>query len=297
MSASAGQLRNVGRARRRGRAVAVALCVGWLAPATAGAGIVFREAETVEGAAGNSRQIRQVLAEGEACKVVLEDAGESLLPVGTYILATTVDAFLVDPAGRTIAPLDPTTMVPAASASEPAGSLAATDVVLDLLFEAPGPELLGLPTRHLVYRLRYDDDAADAGEPSRPAPREERHELWVTPWPPGEVAAEAWMKLRLAEDGGPGVERADLREALGQMYGQGFVLRQSIERGARSGAPGTERRIDQRVLREVTSLAWAPVAAAEFERPQGYAHTEFLAPPDGTADAPAAPAAPAREGT
>ncbi len=292
MIAGARRVRSRGGAGQRSRALAAALGSGLLAAglaiAPAAGGVIFREAETIEGAApGNgSRQIRQVLAEGEACKVVLEDGGDSLLPIGAYVLATAVDAFLVDPAERTIAPLDPTTMVPAATTAEPAARAPVTDVALDLLFDAPGPVLLGLPTRHLVWRLRYRD-----GTSAQAVLREERHELWVTPWMPEETPPTAWLKLRIAEDAGLGPERADLRDAVEQMYTQGFVLQQVIERVA---AAGSGEAAGPRVLREVTSFSREAVPATVFEQPQGYSATEFLAPP---AEEPAATASPRADGT
>lgn len=292
MIASARWVCSRGGAGQRSRAVLAAVGSGLLAaglavtPATGG--VVFREAETIEGTApGNgSRQIRQVLAEDEACKVVLEDGGDTLLPIGAYVLATTVDAFLVDPAERTIAPLDPTTMVPAATTAEPTTRAPVTDVALDLLFDAPGPVLLGLPTRHLVWRLRYRDGAS-----AQATLREERHELWVTPWVPGEALPTAWLKLRIAEDAGLGPERADLRDAVEQMYTQGFVLQQVIERVAPAGSGEAA---GPRVLREVMSFSREPVPATAFEQPQGYSATEFLAPP---ADDPPTMSAPRPDGT
>ncbi len=272
--------------RTTGPAV-IGLAVAWLAAGPAAAGLVFREGETIEGnrpggEARQASQIRQVVAEGENCKVVLEESSDPLVPAGTYVLASTLDAFLVDPAGQTIAPLDPTAMMPAGAApGEPPAPARILAVTLETLFDDAGTPILGLPTRHLVYRLRYQEGD---GPPDAGVRWEERHEVWITPWTPGEALPAAWQKLRLAEDSGLGVERVEIRDALEQIYQRGIVLRQLIERRATGGgAPAAGQVALERVSREVTSFSRQDLPADTFEQPAGYARTEFLAPAPGDA--------------
>ena len=254
----------------------------WLAAGPVAAGVVFREAENIDAdpAGGAARQIRQVLAEADNCKVLLEESSDTLMPVGAYVLASGVDAFLVDPAARTIAPMDPISMVPVTAMPADAATRARIlDVTLEQQFDAAGQPILGLPTRHLVYQLRYQEVAAgaDAAGPE-PTRRDERHEIWVTPWPEGDAAPVAWQLLRIAEDAGPGPDRQDIRDALEQIYQHGLVLRQLIERRTISGAVTAQRVEIERVTREVSSVGRQDLPPAVFEKPVGYAQTEFLAP-------------------
>ena len=80
---------------------------GWaillVAAIPASAGVAFREVEQSQVPAGESRQVRQVLASAENCKVLFEEVADGSWPEGAYVLASAVDAFLVDPAERTVA--------------------------------------------------------------------------------------------------------------------------------------------------------------------------------------------------
>ena len=262
------------------RASPFAGLAGWaillLGAVPAPAGVMFREVEQSQGPAGESRQVRQVLASAENCKVVFEEVADGSWPAGSYVLASAVDAFLVDPAERTVAPVDPTLMSPAAGTEAADDGTRITGVALDVLFEDAAGPLLGGPTRHAVYRLRYTERAPAADDvPARITRWEERHEVWVTPWPDGSSLS-GWLAFRVAEDTGPGPDRQEIREALAQIHGEGLVLRHVIERLAAVGED--EPSLLERKRREVTSLARPDVAAEVFERPPGYVLNEFLAP-------------------
>jgi hypothetical protein len=257
-------------------ALAAALALAPCGPPAAAA-VVFREVETLERpGAPVARQVRQVAAEGESCRILQEESADPSAPAGTYLLVTPDDAFVVDPARETLAPLAPTRLEPADRAAEAEGALV-TGVTLDTLYEADGPKLLGLPTRHAVHRLRYELRLPGAAAPEQ---HEERHETWATrlPWldgvPPG------WRAWRVAEDAGAAAERRELREALDALHEHGLVLRHLVERRTVADDALTER-----VSREVTSVAEELLPPETFQRPAGYALSEFLAPPAGAPEA------------
>jgi hypothetical protein len=148
------------------RGAALAAATGLLA-AGAHAGTVLREVQVTgeEAPAASLRLVRQVLSEGDNCKILHEESTDPLAPAGTYILATAHDAFIVDPARATVTPVDPTRMLPATEEGEPPHATVA-DVVLERELEEAGPVLHGFDTRRYVYRLRYDlQTSGDAGAP------------------------------------------------------------------------------------------------------------------------------------
>jgi hypothetical protein len=258
---------------------AFALIPVLLAASAAPAGIAFREVEVAGpgGAARVSRQVRQVFAEGDDCKIILEESTDPLAPAGAFILVTANDAFIVDPVRATVTPVAPTTMQPVEQPSdrEPAG-IRVSDVTLELQFDEAGPQMLGLPTRHYIYRLRYEEHGSTADGPGATVlRREERHEFWATPWP-GELPA-TWRAWRVAEDAGAAAERREVREVIDAMHGHGLMLRQLIERRDASAAP-VETAASERVSREVTAFAREEIAAEVFQRPSGFSQSEFLAP-------------------
>ena len=287
------------------RSVRALACMPFVAAAPAAAGVVFREIELVEpaGAGTAMREVRQVSAQGDGCRIIQEESTDPLAPAGTYILVTPHDSFIVDPARSTIAPVAPTDMQPvppATATSEPI--LQITSVSVEKQKDEPGPAMLGMPTRHYVYRVQYLEEHV-APDPLRGTivSHDETYEFWATPWPGGESDMATWRSWRVAEDAGASAGRRELRDAIDELYGHGFFLRQLIDRRVSANAPPAPDTSAAKLSREVTSVSIEPIPAAAFERPSGYTQSEFLAPPD---DEPAAPpedeepgAAPAPEGT
>ncbi len=281
---------------------AMGLVAGMPLPGAASAGTVFREVQVVEqGApAASVRLVRQVLSQGENCKILHEESTDPLAPAGSYILATNNDAFIVDPAHATVTPVDATDMLPVGqSADERPQRLVVSNVSLEQQFEGAGPALLGLPTRHYVYRLRYQLQRPGAGssEPAR-VRHDELHDFFATPWPEDLQIPAIWRNWRAAEDAGVGPERRELRDAVDELQERGFFLKQTIERRA-SGAAAGEGAAIERVSREVTALSRQDMRAEVFLKPEGFSPAEFLAPvPDDAAEAatqqqPAGPGKPA----
>jgi hypothetical protein len=260
------------------RATPVLAMLGVAVPAQAG--LVFREVEIADNgasAAGTMRVIRRVFADGESCKVVFEDSGDPQTPAGTYILATVDDAFLIDAARRTVAPVDPTDMRPVTQSPREPGRLAAT-VAIEVEVDEPGPPMLGLPTRHYVYRLRIRAEAPEDAGGALETRAEERHEFWAAAVPEGEEQPVAWQALRAADDAGRSAAPRETRAALEAVYRHGLVLRQIVERhgpGAplQPGGPDTER-----IGREVTELSRENIPSEMFKKPAGLIPTEILAP-------------------
>lgn len=271
---------SIRKPRGQAAALAAALALAPVAP-PAGAALVFREVETIERPdAPVARQVHQVAAEGESCRILQEESTDPAAPAGTYLLVTPNDAFVVDPARATLAPLAPTRLEPADGPAEADGPVV-TGVTLETLFEADGPKLLGFPTRHAVHRLRYALGAG--GDAVR---HEERHETWAAaiPWL-AEVPA-GWRAWRVAEDAGAAGERRELREALDALHARGLVLRHLVERRTEA-----DDALVERVSREVTSVAEELLPPETFQRPAGYELSEFLAPPSGAPEEPEPPPA------
>ncbi len=267
--------------------VTLALAAG---SGSASAGLVFSEAEVIEaGTASAVRQVRRVFAQAGQLKAVFQQSADALFPEGAYLLVADGEAVLVDPARSTIAPVIAADMHPVpASAGEVAATRRFSDVRLELQMDERGPTLLGLPTWHYVYLLSYRELAP--GESSSAAViTEERHEFWAAALPEEEAALSAWRELRVAEDGGAGFARREIREAVAQMYERGFFLRHVIERRDREPAGATETVERERIAREVTAVSREDIAAAVFEKPAGFSQTEFLVPGPDEAAGPGLP--------
>ncbi len=254
----------------RARAAAPVLALLTAAPAAFG-GLVFRETEdaAADAAGGNVRVVRRVFADGENCKVLIEESGDPQTRPDSYILATGSDAFVIDPARRTMKPVVPAEMQPV---TEPPGGetqpAVTADVTVEPELDEAGPTMLGLPTRHYAFRLRIEEHAAG----SAPARSEERHELWTTPVPEGELQPVAWQVLRATEDAGRRSAPREVRQAIEPLYQRGLVLRQVVEwHGPGTGDNG-------RVVREVSGLTREKIPPETFQKPAGLTQTEDLAP-------------------
>jgi hypothetical protein len=253
-----------------------------LAPLAADAGIEFREVQVVgRGAAGPDasaalRLVREITAEGDNCRIAHVESTDPQAPAGTYILATAHDAFIIDPARGTISPVNPTPMVPAGNDAEPLQA-EVSGVALELLYQGPGHSVLGLDTRHFIYRLRYQVLApADAGPPGAIV-REERHDFLATPWTEDLQPEPGWRAWRVAEDGGTGTALREVREAIEQMHRHGFMLVHTIERQISGTGPGSGPALEH-VSREVTGLSRRRIGADAFAMPVGLTPAEILAP-------------------
>lgn len=245
----------------------------------ASAGLVFSETELTEaGAAPPARQVRRVFAQAGQLKAVFEESADALLPPGAFLLIADGDAMLVDPSRATIAPVIAADMHPMpASSGETAAARRFDGVRLEQQMDEQGPMLLGLPTWHYVYLLSYEELPPEE-HPGAAVVTEERHEFWAAALPGEETALAPWRELRVAEDGGAGVARREIRDAVAQMYERGFFLRHIIERRVHEREVAAEALERERVTREVTAISRGDIAAAVFAQPTGYAQTEFLAP-------------------
>lgn len=254
------------------RLAGVALALTAATPPAHG-GIVFREIETVQSGdpPTTAHDVRQVFADGDNCKVLFEESSDPLIPAGAYVLATGEDAFLIEPATRTMAPLDPSNMKAVAQSSDARDDRRTVRVVVDRKLEEPGPPMLGLPTRHYLYSVEFQEVPAHSAFGQAAVTRQaERHELWVTPLPKGESLPEAWQALRAAGDAAEsGAPPREAREVIEGLYQRGLVLREIVER------PGPE---PEKIVREVTALSRETLSPDIFRRPAGYTPTEFLAP-------------------
>ena len=263
------------RAGRRTLArVAAPVLVLLAASPSASGGLVFREVETDDSgaASGSTRIVRRVFADGENCKVLVEESSDPQMPRGSYVLATGgSDAFVIDPARRTMTPVVPAEMQPVA---EPSGDHAPGTVTatVEPQLDEPGPPILGLPTRHYLYRLRIQEQAAAGSAVSTVARSEERHEFWATSLPEGEQPPVAWQALRVVDDAGRSSAPREARQAIEQMYQHGLVLRQIVEWHG-PGASDSEK-----VVREVTELSRDSIPSDTFQKPAGLTQTEDLAP-------------------
>lgn len=250
----------------------------------AASGIVFREVEITEAPAAGApaREVRRVYAEAGNLKSVVEESADPLAPVGSYLLAAGGEALLVDPGRATVAPVVAADMQPVAAGPAPSRQYSA--IAVELLGEEAGPVMLGLPTRHFVYLLSYQEDAPE-GASVAPVRSEERHEFWAAALPGEEASLAAWRDLRIAEDGGIGAARRDIREAMASMHEHGLFLKHLVERRELTGPAAEQVAPGERTARELTALSREPVASDAFAPPTGYALTEFLAPgPDEARD-------------
>jgi hypothetical protein len=237
-------------------------------------GVVFREVERVESvAAPGSWQQRQVFADGANCKILIEQSSDPLEPAGSYFLTLPDGSFFIDPARATLAPVVPADMQPTERVEdEGASGRTSASVGLEHEVEEPGPRMFDLPTTHHVYRLRIEGANGPASNV------EERHELWLAPLPDGPSGLQAWRERRINEDAGTGAARADVREAVARIYGEGLPLRHIIERREPAATAAAQSVPPERIVRAITQIDRQAIPADTFRKPTGLADTEFLAP-------------------
>lgn len=270
----------------------------------AAGGVVLRQVEVKEGGDEEAigRQVAQMWMEGEKSKILFEESPNPMIPRGSYLLAPGGDfLYLVNPAQKTVARMDTYEMQ---AMGEQAGQFAerqaettgqrteVVDLKLELKLDEPGPQMLGMPTRHYRYELSYTEKQDVRGMPGGFRTRvHEEHEFWATDALKDEPAISAMRAEQLADPAADDVQR-EVQEAEARMYAHGFFLKHIIERKASSGMggpmggmmgmmTGMNESEEERISREVTELRRATLSATEFELPQGYAETELFTPQGG----------------
>jgi hypothetical protein len=230
------------------RKVMLLATVALTAAIPAAAGVYFSAVTTVEGTPGARPPSTTVRgwAQGDKARVEFVTGADPLLRPGRFLL--TLDGgrsvYLVDPAGRTFSEWtgDAAVWTSSIAAGRPTAAL-------EKAGEDDGGELVGVKTKHLVFRAA-----------SAPAGAVAEEELWVAP-ELAEGALAVWMRRPVAES----AQESAVVQAERERHGS-FPLRRvaTLAAGGRGG--GAARRITT----VVTELSVEDVSAGTFSMGSGF---------------------------
>jgi Domain of unknown function (DUF4412) len=258
--------------------VVTALLVGALAPASpAAAGIHYESVTNTQPAQGKATTMRvEGWVAGERAKIEFVASDNAVMPPGTYLV--TQDGgktlYLVNPEEKTYAEwnLDQMlqTMASVMQAMGPLLKFEISNVHVEKLGDEPGPELLGVATRHYRYHTTYDMKVKVMGM-GRSSVVDRMQELWTTQ-ALGDPGLGVWLRKEPPTTGDPDLDNLIATE---MTKIQGFPLKTVEVSTTTDGKKG--RKSETRVETEVTTLdrnAGAP--ASGFEVPAGYRKTEMV---------------------
>jgi hypothetical protein len=275
--------------------------MGLLLPCGANAGLVMTQVHVNEAPKRPAtRSVMRLSIEGDHARSDMVELSEQnpILGPGSYVLLTAGKRgmIIVNPDQRAYMRMDPKDMrgLQQTSASmeknmqQSGEDVSPTNLKVDKKLDEPGPTMLGVTTRHLVYEVSY----------SRPIPKQpipmsidtkERHELWVTHALDAKLAGMAGFRdamAGLSTMNGSG--NAALVEAEQQMGDNGFVIKSVTSSDSKVHMPipsmmsmfGSSG--GSRSTMEFTELREEPVAADAFVLPKDFTEREMMNPNAGS---------------
>jgi len=253
-------------------ATALGLSLGY--STTAAAGLVFTQVSTTN---GEPSAVTKITTDGENGKAeTIESAVENpFMPPGSYMLFTTSDMYLVNPAMRTFARFD-TSMF--AGAAGMAGQMEIKDASVEKVVDEPGERISGYATRH--YQFKSSWTMAMKGMPMS-TETSVVEDVWTTTAidvPAMPVGAEGGLPPAVAGqvtiDGFPlrRVTKQSTKMNMGAMPGLGALGGRLANRVAGAGGGGDATTTTM----EVRDIEQIDVAASTFEVPDGYSETQLF---------------------
>ncbi len=235
------------------------------------AGVYFRSVTTTDSKqqAGQANTVKG-WASGDAAKIEFEESGNPTMPTGTYLLTrdggTTV--LLVNPKEKTYMKWDMDAMLGMAGGAMKMMNMKFSEPKVEVLLEAPGGLVAGLPTTHYKLRTSYTTEMKFMGMKKSSATVTEE-EIWAT----GELVEKAlgiWFKKEPPKTGDAQFD-AFIAKQMGVI--KGFPLKRIAVTTTtdEKGAAQTTR-----MVMEVKELQVMPVPASTFEIPAGYTETTLF---------------------
>ena len=263
--------------------LAAAVLLGFSSAAFAG--VTFTQVTTVD---GKRTTVSKITADGKSAKTeVVQGTDNPFMPVGSYMLFTDGEMFLVNPAARTYARFDASMLEGMAGMM---GQMQFTDVKFEKTVDEAGEAIEGYPTRH--YQFKSSWSMAMQGMPMK-TEQSTVEDLWTTtaidvPAMPSGLSGSAMpsqVKALVENQGLQQVQGVPLRHITAQstkmnmgampgLGGLGAALGGRMLGGA-GGLAGMGNGESKTTI-EATDIEEVSVPASTFELPDGYQETQLF---------------------
>lgn len=295
---------------------------GLLAMPAIGATIVKERRVTETKGEGTQTQVVESIFEGNNARVSFLEGADPMMGAGGYMLIRGSSIYMVNPSQRTYLRMDEAEMRAmseqaqqsqrrAEEASGAGGKTELKNFELQSLLDEEGPAMLGYPTRHYKYRLKYKLSKpipGQGGGMTMDTTVDRTDEFWAT------------AGLKLEGPKGIGLDRAseedgdmprEVMDAEATMDGKGFKLKSTSDleevssmggamgmmaRLATAGMGGSSDKVKSRSTSEVLEIRDASVPKGTFDLPAGYKETSMMGPGGGMPDLNDVPGGPGQSG-
>jgi hypothetical protein len=266
---------------------------------SANAAMVYKAERTTEGGRGGTKstEVIENTIDGAKAKIVFLETQNPMFAGGGYMLVTgPATAYMVSPARQAYLRIDKSEMQAIGGAASQAQQAATAssgmgdeikDFEMKQLVDEPGPTMLGMPTRHYKFELKYTQVKSSAMNPTKMVNKADRtYEIWATDTvevpkesqvglvlggSPSAAPQVAEAEQRIASVGFPLKKIADIKESSNMAGGMGTIG--MIASMGRMG--GTNDTVTTEL---VTDLRQTAVPADTFDLPKGYAEMTMMGP-------------------
>jgi len=268
------------------------------------AGLVVTESRTTEAQKGQStHSVMRMSLQGEQARTDMLEFSQPnpMINAGDYMLMTAgkSEVIIVNPTDKTYMRMDSrdfrgfSQMAGKAEESQQAqgGGQFMTDLKVEKTTDEAGPTMLGLPTRHVVYSITYQQPIGLQNQPMKMhSDVKETRELWVTHGLDSSAGSMADFHAFAERSGGMSGSMAQLTEVDKQIAAEGFVLK-SVRTSESKMAMPTGLAVlnpaillargkggSSRTLMEVTEVKQSELPADAFVLPKGYTERQMMNP-------------------
>jgi hypothetical protein len=297
---------------------------GLLALPATGATIVKERRVTETKGEGTKTEVVESVFEGNNARISFLEGADPMMGVGGYMLMRGNSLYFVNPSQRTYMRMDEAEMQAMSEQArqsqrrvdEASGGDGATELKnfeFQPLLDEEGPAMLGYPTRHYKYRLKYKLSKPIPGQMggmTMDTTVDRTDEFWATTG----LTLEGPRGMRLdpsSEDGEDADLPREVLEAEGVMDGKGFKLKSTSDldeaasmggamgmmaKIASAGMGGSTDKVKSRTTTEVLEIREASVPQGTFDLPAGYTETSMMGPGGSMPDLNDVPGGPGRSG-
>lgn len=284
---------------------------GLFAPTAYGATIIKERRVIETKGEGTETQVIESTFEGPNARIAYVEGADPMMGEGGYMLLRGNSIYMVNPSARTYMRMDQAELKAMTEQSQQlqkkneeamgvaggGGKKTLKDFQFEPLTDEAGPTLLGFPTRHYKYRLKYKISESIPGQMAGMTVDEtvdRTEEFWSTTEPVIKGATgRGPMAGMAAEDVDAGLP-PELLEAEKTMSSKGFRLKSSTESKETAGFGGamgkmaaiasmgmmsrTDDKTEVRSTSEVLEVRQASVPKETFEVPAGYTESSMMGP-------------------
>ena len=296
--------------------LAVLSTAGLFALSVQGATIVKERRVTETKGEGSQTQVIESTFEGPNARIVYVEGADPMMGESGYLLLRGNSMYMVNPSARTYIRMDQAELMAmmdqakqakkqqdeAMAAQGGGGAKTLKDFQFEPLTDEAGPTMLGFPTRHYKYRLKYKISESIPGQMAgmtMDQTVDRTEEFWSTT---EQVIRGVTGRGPMAGMAGEDVDAElppEVLEAEKTMSSKGFRLKSTSEskeaagmggamskmaRIASMGMTGGSDETETRTTTEVLEIRQASVPRETFEVPAGYTESSMMGPGPGMPD-------------